>query len=144
MHPIASLVLGLIIGATSLFGFVMFNKPASERWLLVENIYREQKGKLLELLKGANDELLGKEGDISLYSSHDSYLSFANDISSQALVLEQNDADLAGESLRKIKAAIQELYEVFLPTSDWDDAGGSASIANEILAILKKIMGYPA
>ena len=44
------------------------------------------------------------------------------------------------DSASMVKSAIQEMHEIFLPTSDWDDAEGSAAIANEILALLDDII----
>ena len=40
-------------------------------------------------------------------------------------------------------AAGNELYLIFLPTSDWDDAGGSQEMANRLCELLKPYFRSP-
>lgn len=37
------------------------------------------------------------------------------------------------------KADLTSLWKIFAPTCDWDDAGGSLDLANEIFSILDKL-----
>lgn len=36
---------------------------------------------------------------------------------------------------------VVELWSIFVPTSDWDDSGGSMILANKIFALLNKLYG---
>ena len=36
---------------------------------------------------------------------------------------------------------VVELWTIFIPTSDWDDSGGSMILANKIFALLNKLYG---
>jgi hypothetical protein len=121
-------------------GFVRFNKPPLEKLTPWGSIYDANKEKLIALLRRACDEITSKEGDISVYSSYASNAAFADHIKQQIELLEQHDVKESRESVSMIKATIQEVYEIFLPTSDWDDAGGSMAIANEIVSILNDLM----
>jgi len=120
--------------------FVRFNKPSSDNLLIREKVYLVNKEKQITLLNQACNEITSKEGDISLYAGYDSYDTFTDHIKQQIALLEQHDLNGSTESASMVKAAIQELREIFLPTSDWDDADGSMAIANEILALLDEIV----
>ncbi len=138
---ITSCLLAVLAVATVLTEFVKFNKPDSDKLCIVEKAYREKGGKLLDLLRRAADEMLKKEGKISIYSTYDTYKAFADHIMAQVALIEQNDADSSPAAVKWFKAGFHEAYLIFLPTSDWDDANGSAALANEIMALLKEIMG---
>ncbi len=101
------------------------------------SIYDTNESILLQLLKDACTELRGRKGDISLFSHYKSFGEFADHIEFQIDCLPRHRAKMDAV----FKAALGELYEIFLPTSDWDEAGGSLPLANQILAILKSILG---
>nr|MDO8108829.1 hypothetical protein [Candidatus Sigynarchaeota archaeon] len=131
---------GVLATVVIQIAFVKFNEPDSDKLKIKETIFAEKKGKLVDLLTKACNELLNQEWDISLFSSYKSYQEFARHIMAQVAPLQQYVVDQSPDSMQRIKAALQELHEIFLPTSDWDDAGGSSAIANEILALLKEMM----
>ncbi len=138
---IALFLLVVLVTTATLVDFVQFNKPDSDKLCIVDKVYREKGKKLLELLRCAGDEMSNKKGSISLYSSYDSYKALADHIVAQVALIEQNDADLSPDAVGRFKAGFHEAYMIFLPTRDWDDANGSAALANEILSLLKEILG---
>lgn len=111
--------------------------PPLDRFVVISSEYIEHEPRLFQLLNDACAELRGRKGDISLFSHYESYDQFANHIQQQIILLQRHRAEMNGA----FKAALVELYEIFLPTSDWDDIGGSLPLANEILTFLKMILG---
>jgi hypothetical protein len=85
--------------------------------------------KLIHSIKTAIQELESKTEEIDLYSGYQSYQQFADHLKNQLIKIKNHDS-----------TAFQELYEIFLPTSDWDDSNGSEAIANEILCLLKNFL----
>jgi len=141
MHSLFMLIVLFSMSTVlSMAGFVRFNKPASDNLTIREKMYAASKEKLIGLLNQACNELTSKEGEISVYSGYASFIEFADHIKQQIELLVQYDLKESIEFTSIVKAAIQEIHEIFLPTSDWDDAGGSAAIANEILALLHDII----
>lgn len=80
--------------------------------------------KLIELLLMAVAEMR-RYGDAPIWSRYDSCEGLAN-------FLETSSKRLAEGDDRNLK----ELWSIFAPTCDWDDAGGSQDLANEIFPIL--------
>jgi hypothetical protein len=39
---------------------------------------------------------------------------------------------------------LEKLWLIFLPTSDWDDAGGSSDLGNEILSLIDRLRAKSA
>ncbi len=107
-----------------------------DRFSVIASEYYKDETRLFQLLNEACAELRGRKGDITVFSHYDSYGAFADHIQEQMHRLTRHRANMNED----FKSALVELYEIFLPTSDWDDAGGSLPLANQLLAILKAIL----
>lgn len=83
---------------------------------------------LIALLNKAVAELQTRTGPVSVYSSFETWSEFSFYLEEQVYQLQKRQFGV----LKQVKL-------IFLPTGEWDEAGGSSEIANSICDLLKKI-----
>jgi hypothetical protein len=81
------------------------------------------------LLRAAADEMRAA-GEAPYLGEHDKCAGLGRFITLKTDALARGD-----------ESAARELWLVFAPTCDWDDAGGSHDVANEVFERLKRVYG---
>jgi len=85
---------------------------------------------LLSLLAEAALEMKNLGDRATFWSHYDTCQDLGNFIEKAKNNLAKND-----------ETDVVELWTIFIPTSDWDDSGGSMILANKIFAFLNKLYG---
>jgi hypothetical protein len=82
---------------------------------------------LVSLLRAAATEMLAA-GEAPYLGEHDTSAGLGQFIASKTDALSSGD-----------ESAARDLWHVFAPTCDWDDAGGSRDVANEVFERLSRV-----
>ncbi len=89
---------------------------------------KKKRDLLISLLAEASIEMKNLGDKATLWSNYDTCQDLGNFIEKAKTRLAKND-----------KTDVAELWSIFIPTSDWDDSGGSMILANKIFELLNKL-----